>query len=176
MRFWLYLPICVLGWLLAYPLVPLAVLLSDAEGRLPRPLRWLETHDALGWVGPMTEQATIRTTERFGRRAGLVHYLWRNKAYTLRWWLRARITDDMPRSQSGEAIPARWGFSMWRGSIGPYWEIQPRIGLGWVHLYLRIGWKMKPLLDGPGPYGLAAGIFTGVSVRSDDWDDYAVKT
>ena len=83
-RFWLYLPICVLGWLLAYPLVPLAVLFADKDGRLPWLFLWLETHDAPGWVGPATEEATRRTTARFGLRAGLCHYLWRNKAYRLR--------------------------------------------------------------------------------------------
>ena len=168
--FWVYLPITVLGWFLAYLLVPLAVAFADKDGRLPKPLRWLETHDALGWTGPATEEATRKTTERWGRKAGLVHYLWRNKAYTLRYWMRARITDDMPRVQSGTSVPARWGFSYWKGQIGPYWEYQPRLGLGFVHLYMRIGWKMKPLFDGAS--GLSAGIFTGVSIRSDDWDDY----
>lgn len=170
--FWLYLPITVLAWLLAYPLVPLAVALSDADGRLPKPLRWLETHDALGWIGPATEPATRKTTERWGPKAGLVHYLWRNKAYTLRHWMRAKITDDMARAESGVSIPKRWGFSYWRGQIGPYWEYQPRFGFGAFHLKLRLGWKMKPFFDGPGPYLPSAGIFTGFSVRSDDWDDY----
>lgn len=173
MRFWIYLPITILGWLLAYPLVPLAVLFADKDGRLPWLFLWLETHDAPGWVGPATEEATRKTTARFGLRAGLWHYLWRNKAYRLRYWMRARITDDMPRAVSGDSVPKRWGFSYWNGQIGPYWEYQPRIGLGFVHLYLRLGWKMKPLLDSPGPYGLSAGIFTGISVRSDDWDDYS---
>lgn len=176
MRFWLYLPLTILSWLLAYPLVPVAVALADDQGRLPRPLRWLETHDALGWVGPMTEPATIRTTERFGRKAGLIHYLWRNKAYTLRYWMRARIDDGMVRAVSGDPIPARWGLSVWRAQIGPYFEVQPRIGLGRVHLYLRIGWKLKPFFDSAGPHGLSAGIFTGISVRSDDWDDYPVAS
>lgn len=172
MRFWLYLPICLAGWLLAYPLVPVAVCLADSAGRLPRPLRWLETHDALGWAGPATEPAIARTTERWGRRTGLIRWLWRNKAYSLRHWMRAQISADMPRSVSGHAIPRRWGISIWRASIGPYWEWQPRFGLGVFHLKLRCGWKLKPFFDGPGPYGASAGIFTGVSIRSDDWDDY----
>lgn len=173
MRFWIFLPVCVIGWLLAYPLVPVAVLFADSSGRLPWIFRWLETHDALGWTGPATEEATRRTTARFGLRAGLWHYLWRNKAYTLRSWMRARISADMPRSESGPRIPARWGFSMWRGKIGPYWEAQPRLGFGRFHLYLRLGWKLKPFFDGPGPYGASAGIYTGISIRSDDWDDYS---
>ena len=170
--FWIYLPISILASLAAYPLVPLAVYFADKDGRLPWLFRWLEAHDALGWFGPSTENATRKTTKRFGLKAGLVHYLWRNKAYTLRYWMRAKITDEMVSTQSGVSIPKRWGFSYWKGSIGPYWEYQPRIGFGKFHLYLRIGWKMKPFLDSEGPYGLSAGIFTGVSIRSDDWDDY----
>jgi hypothetical protein len=171
MRFFLYLPVTILGWLLAYPLVPLAVALCDSEGRLPRIFRWLETHDALGWTGPATEQATRNTTEKWGLRAGLIHYLWRNKAYTLRYWMRARIDPSMTRFESGTSVPAKWGFSYWFGKIGPYWEFQPRIGFGKFHLYMRLGWKMKPYFGSW--YGLSAGIFTGISVRSDDWDDYA---
>ena len=54
-------------------------------------------------------------------------------------------------------------------ALGP--EGQPRFGFGKFHLYLRLGWKMKPFFDA-GPYGASAGIFTGISVRSDDWDDF----
>ncbi len=167
--FWLYLPISVIGQILAYPLVPVAVALADAHGRLPWAFRWLETHDALGWDGPLTEAATRAVTEAKGQRAGLRRWLWRNKAYTLRYWMRARITDDMPREQSGESIPKRWGYSAWSGKIGPYWEWQPRFGFGRFHLYMRCGWKLKPYFEGGSG---AEGIFTGVSIRSDDWDDY----
>lgn len=169
MRFWLYLPIAWAGQLLAYPLVPLAVLFADKDGRLPRLFRWLETHDALGWAGPMTEPSVSATTAKWGRKVGLIRWLWRNKAYTLRHWLRARITDDMPREQTGTSVPARWGYSSWSCRIGPYWEWQPRFGLGAFHLYIRAGWKLKPYFEGGSS---AAGIFTGVSIRSDDWDDY----
>jgi len=171
MRFLAYIPVYLIGWIMVWPLVPLAVMFSNADGRLPWVFRWLETHDALGWIGPATEHATISTTQRWGQKAGLVHYLWRNKAYTLRYWMRARITDDMPRNQSGVSVPDRWGFSYWRGHVGTYWEYQPRFGFGKFHLYLRLGWKMKPFFDA-GPYGASAGIFTGISVRSDDWDDF----
>lgn len=169
MRFWIYLPIAMLGTLLAYPLVPVAVHWVDVNGRLPRVFRWLETHDNLGWDGPKSEPATRKVFEIYGERAGLRAWLWRNKAYTLRHWLRARITDDMPRSQSDESIPKRWGYSAWSGRIGPYWEWQPRLGFGAFHIKLRCGWKLKPLFEGGSS---AAGIFTGVSIRSDDWDDY----
>lgn len=172
--FWLYFPVTTIGWLLAYPLVPLAVYFSDSQGRLPKVFRWLETHDALGWIGPSTEEATRKTTERWGKKAGLIHYLWRNKAYTLRYWMRARVSPDMPKFESGVSIPTKWGYSYWKGQVGDYWEFQPRFGFGKFHLYMRIGWKMKPYFgstDWPKD-GTSAGIYTGISVRSDDWDDY----
>lgn len=173
-RFLAFLPVSIVGTLAAYPLAPIAVALADSDGRLPLPLQWLETHDAPGWIGPMTEVATIKTTERFGRRIGMVHWLWRNKAYRLRHWMRARITRDMPIAERGTSIPARWGFSYWRGDVGPYWELQPRLGLGRVHIYLRIGWKLKPIFDaGRWPDGLSpVGMYTGITPRMDDWDDY----
>lgn len=173
--FWLYLPVSIIGQLLSYILVPVAVYWADQHGRLPRVFRWLETHDALGWEGPLTEPATRKTTEIKGQMAGLRHWLWRNKAYTLRYWMRAKITPDMAKKQSGVSIPKRWGYSYWKGSIGPYWEFQPRIGFGAFHLKMRIGWKMKPYFDLSPPYPLSSGIFTGFSIRSDDWDDYEVK-
>jgi len=66
MRFLAYLPVYLIGWILAWPLVPLAVMFGNANGRLPWVFRWLETHDALGWIGPATEHATISTTQRAG--------------------------------------------------------------------------------------------------------------
>lgn len=172
--FWLYLPISVIGQLLAYPLVPVAVSMADSEGRLPKVFRWLETHDAPGWEGPLTEEATRKTTEEKGQKAGLRRWLWRNKAYTLRYWMRAKVTEDMPKIESGVSVPAKWGYSYWKGQIGDYWEFQPRFGFGAFHLYMRLGWKMKPYFDSPSwpKDGTSAGIFTGFSVRSDDWDDY----
>lgn len=170
--FWLYLPISVLGQLLAYPLAPIAAALADGEGRLPRILRWMETHDNLGWSGPLSEPASAATTAKYGRRIGLLRWLWRNKAYTLRYWMRARVTPDMAKASKGDAVPARWGYSSWSGRVGPYWEWQPRFGFGSFHLKLRCGWKMKPYFDSDGPYLPSAGIFTGISIRSDDWDDY----
>lgn len=172
MIFWLYLPISFLGSLLAYPLVPVAVHWADVDGRLPRIFRWLETHDNLGWAGPLSEPVTRQIYEIEGPLPALRRWLWRNKAYTLRHWMRAKITEDMPRKESGVSVPARIGFSYWYGSIGPYWEFQPRIGFGSFHIYLRTGWKMKPYFDSPGPYALSAGIYTGIGIRSDDWDDY----
>lgn len=172
MMFFLYLPLSLIGQCLAYPLVPVAVLLCDDNGRLPRLFRWLETHDALGWAGPQSEPATRATTARWGRKAGLIHYLCRNKAYTLRYWLRARINPEMQRFESGVSVPNRWGYSYWKGEIGPYWEFQPRFGFGKFHIYLRIGWKLKPYFDSEGPYLPSAGMFQGLSIRSDDWDDF----
>lgn len=174
MLFLVFLPIATVAELSAFILVPIVAPLCDKDGRLPLIFRWLETHDALGWEGPLTEPATRKTTEKFGRRIGLVHWLLRNKVYTLRYWLRARVNDGDLMVQKGTDVPARWGFSYWYGKVGKYWEFQPRVGFGAFHLKLRIGWKMKPYFSGA-PLNKAAGIFSGVSIRSDDWDDYVAK-
>lgn len=171
MRFVLFWPISFVATLLAYPLVPVAVLLCDKDGRLPWLFRWLETHDNLGWKGPLTEGATTTVTERFGRKVGLIWWLWRNKCYTLRYWMRARVTEDMERVQCGTLDEPTHGFSYWFGRVGPYWEFQPRFAFGRGQLYMRIGWKMVPYFKTPNKLNLAAGIFQGVTPRSDDWDD-----
>jgi len=75
MRFLAYIPVYLIGWIMVWPLVPLAVMFSNADGRLPWVFRWLETHDALGWIGPATEHATISTTQRWGQKASLASAL-----------------------------------------------------------------------------------------------------
>lgn len=170
MRFLLFLIISTLGTLLAYPLVPVAVLFCDKGGRLPWLFKWLETHDALGWSGPLTEHATTMTTQKYGQRVGLVRWLWRNKAYTLRYWLRARVTPEMTKHSWGNLENSGWGFSHWYGQVGPYWEYQPTINLGDYKIYMRIGWKMTPYFKTPNKLKMSAGIFSGLSFRTDDRD------
>lgn len=176
-KFELFFVVSVFAILLSYPLVPIAVAFCDAQGRLPRGFRWLETHDALGWIGPATEQATRNTTDRFGRKAGLIHYLWRNKAYTLRNYLRATPKQETAQKKEfGRKFPKKVGLSYWFGYVsdeGKAWfEFEPRIGFGKFYLFARIGWKMKPYFGETWPVLKSAGIFSGASPRIDDWDDF----
>lgn len=170
MKFILYLLVDIMALVLAFPLVPVAVLLSDKEGRLPKPLRWLETFDALGWSGPLSEPTVKKTYDRWGPKAGLIHWLWRNKNYTLKYWMRAKVPVGTVGKERGVYTPARWGYSSWSAQMGPYWEWRPCFGIGFVHFYLRVGWKLFPYFLGtPEP---TAGIFQGISIRMDDWDDF----
>lgn len=173
-------PIMVIADILAYPLVPIAVLFADPEtGRLPRGFRWLETFDDLGWEGGMYEPQVRAVHERWGRRAGLIYWLWRNKAYTLHNYFRAQPNyGDMTLTQSGATTPPKWGPFYWlgrvRSSTGSWFDLQAGIGLGIFYIYARMGWKIRPLFSGdrPGPDDKSAtNMFTGISLRSDDWDD-----
>jgi hypothetical protein len=167
--------------ILAYPLVPVGVLLADSAGRLPRWLRWFETHDDLGWGAGTYEHPVRAVYDRWGPRAALIYWLWRNKAYTLRNNLRATPNyDTMVMTERGVPVPPKWGFFYWYGSISSgsktWFECMPGISLGKFHLYLRIGWKLRPYFNGERPQGVAAtGMFTGITPRSDDWDDFPIE-
>ena len=165
-----------LAQLAAYPLVPLAVAMADEEGRLPSGLRWLETPDALGW-GAGTYEPEIRDVyDRRGKRAALRAWLLRNKAYGLceRW--RARIDRSrMVLSERGPRVPPRWGFWRWRGDVDEYFDGQYGLSLGSFYVYLRCGWKLKPLFVDQGDRNKVIGFFQGITPRSDDWDDFAAS-
>lgn len=163
----------------AYFLAPKAVAAADPlTGRLPPQYRWMETHDALGWGAGLYEPEIKAIYDTKGREAALVAWLQRNKAYALRWSLRATPNyETMILSESGPRVPPKWGFFRWRGTVkdgaNEWFESMPGIGLGWFHLYLRMGWKLKPLFLGERPVGPSAvGMFIGITPRIDDWDDY----
>jgi hypothetical protein len=169
-RFILSLPVWLIGtFILTWPIVPVAVLLADKEGRLPRIFRWWETHDNLGYAGLDEEETVRKFTEKYGKRLGLIRWLWRNKAYTLRYDLGMRLDDH------------DWTITKIRGSeehrkIGPsylyvegtangkrFFEFLPSLGLYWIRIYARIGWKLSGLLDGVN--GGSSGIYTGITPR-----------
>ena len=163
----------------AYFLAPLAVRRADPEtGRLSESFAWMETPDALGW-GAGTYEPTIKAIyDSEGKEKALIAWLRRNKAYGLRHALRATPNyETMELIESGPRVPPRWGLFHWKGVIkdqGQEWfESMPGCGFGKFHLYFRIGWKLKPLFLGERPTGpTAIGLFTGITPRSDDWDDY----
>ena len=188
-RFILYLPVWFIGtFILTWPIVPVAVLLADKDGRLPRLFKWWETHDNLGWDGIYEESTVI---DRFSywlpkvglwwaRRITLTTWLWRNKAYTLRYNLGMRldeygwtITKVRGREEHrkigpsylyvvGEANGKR--FFEFQPSLGIYWlRVRPKIELYPIRIYARIGWKLSGLLDGVN--GGSSGIYTGITPR-----------
>jgi hypothetical protein len=103
-RFLLSLPVWLIGtFILTWPVVPVAVLLADKEGRLPHIFRWWETHDNLGYAGLDEEETVRKFTEKYGKRLGLIRWLWRNKAYTLRYDLGMRL-DLLPALVVGRSF------------------------------------------------------------------------
>lgn len=163
--------LCFVAELLAYPVVPVAVAFATADGRLPRWARWWETHDALGWRGPLSEGYPAT-------RWGLVRWLWRNKAYTLRWRYRA-LPDyaSMILHDSGPRTRPFWGVGVYRIVVldknNRWWYWRMSLGFGLFSIYINAGWKLAGFLEGARPTETSAvstGNFIGVGLRTDDWD------
>lgn len=181
-KFWINAVGVAAASIATYWLVPKAVAKADPlTGRLQPSDQWMETPDALGWGAGTYEPEIKAIYDKEGKEAALIAWLRRNKAYGLRYKLRATPNyKTMVLTESGPRVPPRWGFFHWKGTIkdGPneWFESMPGIGLGFVHVYLRCGWKLKPLFLGERPEGVSAiGLFMGVTPRMDDWDDYAGK-
>lgn len=158
--------LCWAAMLAAYPLAPIGAALADKAGRLPWWLWWMETHDALGWSGPLSEGYPAT-------RWGLTRWLWRNKAYALRDRYRARLLAPGPFAQQrGSIVPAEIGPSWWLGRICRYWELELSLGLYAFRIYLRAGWKLKPYFLGHRPTGpTATGMLIPISIRTDDFSE-----
>lgn len=171
LRFLACLPLWAVGTFIApWILVPIAVARADENGRLPRWAWWLETHDNLGWDGPASEPATAKHMDN--PKKALRLWLWRNKAYALRSWMGIPADASWEvTSFKGRAEPAKIGPSFFHMTVTAngrrYFELQPSLGLYWLRIYLRIGWKLQPYLHGGGG---SAGVYTGITPRTDDWD------
>lgn len=144
LRFLTLTPLLLAAELLAYPLVPIAVRFCDNGGRLPRGLRWLETHDYLGWSGPLSEGYPAT-------RWGLTRWLWRNKAYTLSNRFRVDPPLDAPVRTYGRPDQPL-GFSYYLAVIDGYaFQLQATLGLPRFRLYVNVGWKIKATVNGYRP-------------------------
>lgn len=158
--------------LLAYPVVPVAVAFATADGRLPRWARWWETHDNLGWKGPVSEGYPPT-------RWGLIRWLWRNKAYTLRWRYRALPDYRFMRwATVGTSVRPRRGRGYYEIEIvsanGRWWYRRWSFGLGLFSVYLHAGWKLQGFLEGARPgtdAAVSTGNFIGIAARIDDFGD-----
>ena len=156
--------LCWLAMLAACPLVPIAVASTTHDGRLPRWAWWLETHDNLGWAGPLSEGYPAS-------KWGLCRWLWRNKAYTLRDQFRARPTDKDLEFLFVEEVNGSKLFSK-HIKIGKWWQLRYGVKFSHFKLWIDIGWKLQPYVDGHRPTTpTATGILIPLSLRSDDYDD-----
>lgn len=168
--------------LLAYPVVPVAVLFANKEtGRLPKIFQWWETHDDLGWGAGTYEHAVKAVFDKYGKRIALIYWLWRNKAYTFSNKFRANPDfDNIQKYESGVRVPPKFGpyYSYYEISDSKNKWFDLFLGVSFVkfHLYFRCGWKIKPIvIDNVKPTATSAtGMFSGISIRSDDWDDYQI--
>lgn len=164
----------------AYWEVPKAVDRADPKtGRLQPEDRYLETPDALGWGAGTYEPEIKAIYDKEGKKAALIAWLRRNKAYGLRADMRANPNyATMKLFEEGPRVPPKWGFWRWQGVVvdgkNKWFDRMTGISLGFAHFYLRSGWKLKPLFLGerPEPGKSSVGLFIGVTPRSDDWDDY----
>jgi hypothetical protein len=168
----LFLPIKILFTTSAYPLVPIAILFVNKDGRLPWIFKWLETHDNPGWSGPLSEKDTREKTEKYGQKIGLMFWLWRNRANRATSILSADIYEIDRRYESGTWNQNIKGFSCWYGCINGYFELQPSYGFTSTRIYVRIGWKMKPyfnpnMTEWPKLGSGSNGMYTGITPRSD---------
>ena len=159
-------------------LVPVAVKKADpATGRLPKEYSWLETPDALGWGAGTYEPVIKKVYDEKGKEAALEAWLLRNKAYALREGFRADIDyGAFTLTESGPRIPPKWGFWCWKGNVTSngktYFDAQPGVSFGFAYVYLRCGWKLKPLFVDRNDRNPVIGFFEGITPRSDDWDDF----
>lgn len=167
LRFFLFVLADWMARLAALVLAPIAALSAHADGRLRFGLRWMETFDALGWNGPLSEPVTKALMVKGYRTWALCRWLWRNKAYTFRQKVLGLPWNQrvIPIKFTGSSIPKKWGYSSMYYLVvsggRTYFEFEPRIGYGLGYVYLRCGWKLRQ-----------TGMFAGITPRTDDWDDF----
>lgn len=183
-------PITILGFfaftlvewianIIAFPLVPVAVLFANKQGRLPLGLRWLETPDALGWGAGTYEPEIQKIYEKFGARMSMIIWLWRNRAYGLSAkWQATPNYDTMVLRSYGTPAVFKNAPAWWLGTItdGNRWWFEFSFAVRFGNLFAlgtRTGWKLLPFFQGHRPEDFkttATGLFTGISIRSDSVD------
>jgi len=168
----LFTPLAYIIRLASLVLAPVAVLTLNSEGRPWWVFRWIETHDDIGWNGPLTERPTREKTEKYGRRVGMMFWWWRNQAYSAQYHLfsipiDAEYTDvklwgQLRRPERG----LWWAYVTVKANGKPYFEFR----VGWVFsavtIYVRVGWKVVPIAQGKKAKG-STGMFTGFTPRTD---------
>lgn len=165
--------------ILAFPLVPIGVMLADENGRFPKWLRWLETPDALGWGAGNYEPAIKNIYDKRGRRVALIAWLWRNRAYGLAAkWRATPNYDTMVMRSYGTQNVFKNAPAWWLGTItdGDRWWFEFSFAIRFGNLFaigMRNGWKLLPFFNGHRPEDFnttASGLFSGISIRSDSVD------
>ncbi len=183
-KFIIWTPIIWIAKILALPLVPIAVLFADKDGRLPYYLRWLETHDDLGWMAGYYEPDIKKWYDNYGERIALIMWLWRNRAYTLGNYWRCSPNWNTARFKSyGTKEVFKNPNSWWLGTVRYdrkwFFEFSFAISVfGKFNIGLRSGWKLIPFfvmdreyLKAQDPDKMSAGSFNGISIRTTSKKD-----
>jgi len=179
LKFFSFLIVNFVGNILAFPLVPLCVMLADSQGRLPKGFRWLETPDALGWGAGRYEPTINSIYEKFGKRIALIAWLLRNRAYGLAAKCQATPNyDTMIMKSYGTPGVFRNAPAWWLGTItdGNRWWFEFSFAVRVGNLFVigvRTGWKLLPFFDGSRPEDFsttATGLFMGITPRTDSID------
>lgn len=147
--------VAVVVGLLAYPLVPIAVLLRKNE-KLPWYFWWLETYD-----NPIYgEPSHIRRWQQFvsahpliGPYVQRVAWLWRNKAYNFDYWICGRDYGapfrlwGNPHTESGYPSAVPGYVFITTPKTWCLFAFLPLLTIGSYRYYLRLylGWKTKKL-------------------------------
>lgn len=153
--------LCWLAMLVAYPLAPVAVTFATPDGRLPWWAWWLETHDNLGWAGPLSEGYPAS-------KWGLCRWLWRNKAYAFRNQFRADPSETELMYKYSEVYDGAYFRALYK--VGPWFLREYGLKFKRFKIWIAIGWKLKPYYEGPNPTGpTASGILIPISMRTDDY-------
>lgn len=153
-----WLPLAVIGTLggiLAYPLVPIAVLFRKGD-HLPWCFRWLETFDNPIYGEPSHYRrwaAFVAKNPSIGEYVQIVAWLWRNKAYNLDYWLCGRqysgpfkLRGD-PFVESGSPVAHPGWVLITTATTWGFFAFIPHLKIGGYQYYFRIylGWKTKKL-------------------------------
>lgn len=151
--------LAIITSLLAYPLVPIAVLLRKNE-KLPWVFRWLETFDNPIYGEPAHVARWASFVKQFptiGPFVQRVAWLWRNKAYNFDYWVCGReysapyrLWGD-PKVESGSPYAREgWVLIMTEKTWG-FFAFIPHLKIGQYQYYFRIylGWKTKKLGQHP---------------------------
>lgn len=169
--------------LAAYVLAPFAVLFARSAGvrvldqgggpgirayRVPRWLRWLETHDDHDGLlpGGLYEPTVRRIYQRLGWRVASLYWLWRNTAYRYRATMAVAIPGRFEHENGWEVTDTTNRTGRWIVIQDP---LDSAIAFEWRRQYgpieLRAGWKLADLTDGDGQVGKATGILQPPSLR-----------
>lgn len=155
--------LCQIASLFSFFLAPIAALTCDKHGRLHWLFWWMETHDYLGWSGPLSENYPAT-------KWGLCRWLWRNKVYALRNEFRANPSDEQLKNLKPSIYEGNI-FFFEKYVIGRWFEYKIGFKTKYFKIWFVIGWKLKPYFDGHRPQGpTATGILIPFSIRSDDFD------